>query len=73
MYSHPNGNIPHNSAFFRKQIWQKTTKEGSWMNSEEIITCPECTSQRTWKDGFLYSNKGKMQRYICRDCGRRFS
>ena len=35
--------------------------------------CPECGSQRTWKDGIRYTNLGEVQRYVCRDCGYRFS
>jgi len=37
------------------------------------IKCPECGSQRNWKDGIRYTNYGEIQRYICRDCGYRFS
>ena len=37
------------------------------------ITCPDCGSQRTWKDGLRYTSNGNIQRYICRDCGYRFS
>lgn len=39
--------------------------------------CPECTSQRIWKDGLRYVKSETatipLQRFICRDCGRRFS
>lgn len=35
--------------------------------------CPECTSQKVWKDGLRYTNTGTVQRYLCRSCGRRFS
>ena len=41
------------------------------------IKCPECHSSMIWKDGLRYirSETGTIavQRYICRDCGRRFS
>jgi integrase/transposase-like protein len=40
------------------------------------IRCPECGSQRVWKDGLRYSrrnNQNLTQRYLCRDCGLRFS
>jgi integrase len=41
------------------------------------IKCPECSSQKIWKDGLRYikSEIGTIavQRYICRSCGRRFS
>jgi len=35
--------------------------------------CPECGSNRFYKDGFRYTNEGQIQRYLCRKCGYRFS
>jgi integrase/transposase-like protein len=38
--------------------------------------CPECRSVKVWKAGFRYprGNEGpSVQRYLCRDCGYRFS
>ena len=35
--------------------------------------CPECGSERTWKDGLRETDNGPVQRYICRICGYRFS
>lgn len=36
--------------------------------------CPNCYSKRNWKDGKRKTvNLGIVQRYICRDCDRRFS
>jgi len=35
--------------------------------------CPECTSQKLWRDGLLYTKQGEVQRWLCRNCGRRFS
>ena len=36
--------------------------------------CPECSSQKLHKDGLRYLNNGATtQRWLCRDCGRRFS
>jgi len=37
------------------------------------IKCPQCESTRVWKDGLRYTNNGAIQRYICRNCGYRFS
>jgi len=46
-------------------------------SAQPPIKCPECHSSRIWKDGLRYirSETGTIaaQRYICRDCGRRFS
>jgi len=36
-------------------------------------TCPQCHSQRVWKDGLRETARGPVQRWICRDCGYRFS
>jgi len=35
--------------------------------------CPECGSTRTWKDGLRYVQGMAIQRYLCRNCGYRFS
>jgi integrase len=35
--------------------------------------CPQCGSQRVWKDGLRYNQVGIIQRYLCRKCAYRFS
>lgn len=35
--------------------------------------CPECGSERLWRDGVRYTRLGDVQRWLCRDCGFRFS
>jgi len=35
--------------------------------------CPNCRSPRIWKDGLRKNPSGAVQRWICRDCGYRFS
>jgi len=37
------------------------------------MSCPECNSQRLWKDGLRKTKIGLIQRFLCRDCGFRFS
>ena len=37
------------------------------------IQCPECGSQRLWKNGMRYEPYGEIQRYLCRNCFYRFS
>jgi integrase len=38
------------------------------------IRCPECGSERLYKDGHRYLANGEdVQRYLCRNCGYRFS
>jgi len=38
-----------------------------------MIICPDCSGSRIYKDGFRYTNEGQIQRFLCRDCGFRFS
>jgi len=35
--------------------------------------CPQCSSQRTWKDGLRQTRLGPVQRFLCRECGYQFS
>jgi integrase len=35
--------------------------------------CPECHSKKNWKAGVRQTLNGKVQRFLCRDCGFRFS
>ena len=43
------------------------------LNKCESRKCLECGSQRIWKDGIRYNAHGEIQRYLCRECGYRFS
>ncbi|MEM3627732.1 MAG: hypothetical protein QXZ25_06910, partial [Candidatus Bathyarchaeia archaeon] len=39
-----------------------------------LLKCPECGSAKTWKDGLRYLADGTaVQRFLCRNCGLRFS
>ncbi|MBE3115680.1 IS1 family transposase [Candidatus Bathyarchaeota archaeon] len=40
--------------------------------SSEKAKCPDCGSDRACRDGSKYTPSGKIQRYLCKDCGRRF-
>jgi len=35
--------------------------------------CPQCSSTKVWKDGFRRSDYGLVQRWLCKNCGYRFS
>ena len=35
--------------------------------------CPNCYSKRNWKDGVRETTFGSVQRFVCRECGFRFS
>jgi integrase len=40
----------------------------------ESTACPECDSNRLYRDGLRYRSKGEtVQRWLCRSCGYRFS
>ena len=43
------------------------------MTVRNKVKCSECGSERVWKDGVRYTRFGEVQRYLCRDCGYRFS
>jgi len=39
-----------------------------------MLCCPECSSRKLYKAGLRYLRDGStVQRFLCRDCGRRFS
>ena len=38
-----------------------------------VQTCLNCASQKVVKHGLLHNVKGDVQRYSCRDCGKRFT
>jgi predicted RNA-binding Zn-ribbon protein involved in translation (DUF1610 family) len=42
-------------------------------SKQALTKCSECGSQKIWKDGARPTNFGEVQRYICRNCGFRFS
>ncbi|NVM23799.1 MAG: hypothetical protein HWN68_18725, partial [Desulfobacterales bacterium] len=39
----------------------------------QLPKCPECGSGRAWRDGLRKTGRGDVQRWLCRDCGLRFS
>jgi len=53
-----------------------TTYIPNHIRSKEL-SCPECGSQKLWKDGLRYARGREdpcsIQRFLCRDCGFRFS
>ncbi len=53
----------------------KKQKENSYLGGDTASReCPSCHSKRIWKDGIRENKKvPEVQRYICRDCGYRFS
>ena len=47
--------------------------EAPTLTVENKVKCPECGSERVWKDGIRYTRLGDVQRYLCRNCSYRFS
>ena len=44
------------------------------MEAQTAIICPSCNSSRLFKDGLRVLSNGKQkQRFVCRECGYRFS
>lgn len=37
------------------------------------VKCPQCGSTFHYKDGLRYTTEGSLQRYLCRECGYRFT
>ena len=73
MDSRSSSDNPHKSTFFQISDLVKHDIKGFWIESEDTITCPDCRSQLIWKGGLRYTDNGKVQRDICRDCDRSFS
>jgi integrase len=48
-------------------------ERGSEGGGEESRECPECHSKNNWKDGRRETEFGLVQRFLCRNCGFRFS
>ncbi|MGQ9507681.1 MAG: DUF7838 family putative zinc beta-ribbon protein, partial [Candidatus Bathycorpusculaceae bacterium] len=42
-------------------------------DAQESLCCPQCGSQRLYKDGIRYTLNGQSQRWLCRDCNYRFT
>jgi len=64
------------SVWEKKREERNKEKKSSNTHSQTHIytpTCPECNSLKTWKDGFWYYQGKPIQRYLCRNCGLRFS
>ena len=71
------GEIPSLPQAYRDATRQSESNNGksarpsrSPRNSKR---CPECGSERVWKDGIRYTKHGEVQRWLCRDCFLRFS
>jgi predicted RNA-binding Zn-ribbon protein involved in translation (DUF1610 family) len=63
--------LPNQNNQDRNSTTENTTNSSN--SHAPTPRCPECGSQRVWKDGLRYNPFGMIQRYLCRNCGYRFS
>ncbi|MGB9914726.1 MAG: IS1/IS1595 family N-terminal zinc-binding domain-containing protein [Candidatus Bathyarchaeales archaeon] len=61
-------NCPYCGRVLPREFWHEKSQA-----DKRIVKCPRCGSTRTWKDAKRHTSNGVIQRYYCRDCGRRFS
>jgi len=71
--SEANGNVKSNGPPHNMGQSQPQNNLSPQKPLEEPLKCPECGSNRIWKDGYRYTDKGPIQRFLCRFCGYRFS
>ncbi|MEM2936276.1 MAG: hypothetical protein QW231_03770, partial [Candidatus Bathyarchaeia archaeon] len=55
------------------KAWETDLNRGKLDGQVQSPKCPECASNRVWKDGLRKTGNGQVQRYLCRSCGFRFS
>ena len=61
------------SVYSSKRVKKSEGKSDVSGRPAQPPKCPECGSERIWKDGIRYTVCGEIQRFLCRDCGLRFS
>lgn len=55
-------------VYLKLRPWDTRHPNITTGNADEVCSCPKCGSSNLMKRGFHYSNKGKYQRYQCKDC-----
>ena len=62
------------ATVFDKAGLEKAGKSDVQESASASPLCPECNSQKLFKDGLrLLKDSSKVQRWLCRKCGYRFS
>ena len=57
----------------RRETQTKSLEKGNISKDKKLLICNWCKSHNTVKNGFRKTgNRGKIQRYICKDCGKSF-
>jgi integrase len=63
-----------NSSIFGKAGTANNRKSDQTESAGTSPLCPQCGSERLWRDGLRYSPFGDtIQRWVCRNCAYRFS
>lgn len=67
--------LAHRGGATRQKSESNMGRSASWRcrSQPTLNVCPECGSERVWKDGLRYTRHGQIQRWLCRRCGFRFS
>lgn len=67
--------VSHNGKIHESGL--KTNGEFVSQNEPQQLSrpriCPQCSSRLLFKDGLRYTSEGSVQRFLCRECGYRFS
>ena len=56
-------------VYVRLRPWSSTHPNTNVGDIIDDMCCPKCGSNRLKRSGYYYTNKGKYQRYACKDCG----
>jgi len=65
--------LPQKAVYLAKRVKRWEVRSRKRAARKPPIACPECASNRVWKDGVRQTKHGSIQRWLCRDCGLRFS
>jgi RNase P subunit RPR2 len=63
------GEISRTSPSFSFGASWLARKQGGNQIGTKIVSCPECGSQRNYKDGMRYTRTKEIKRHLCRECG----
>ena len=69
----PNATLPPDCVFGNKAGLNSGKSESADGSADISPQCPQCKSKSVWRDGSRIFYGQKIQRWICRDCGLRFS
>jgi integrase/predicted RNA-binding Zn-ribbon protein involved in translation (DUF1610 family) len=64
---------PSPDGIFGKAGFNSCKLESAQGSTGTSPLCPQCSSKKVWRDGSRYFFGERIQRWICRDCGLRFS